>query len=416
MRTLILFLTLMVATLALACSADRVRPEVQPVEHGVWVNIGGPPTPPAPNVDEIAFHPEIRFEGRFDRRDVAGPRCAWPACRAVAVFEGNTARVWLNEEAEPWMKGGPSEWDVFVDGVWKWKLTAELGVHEYTLVSGIHWGVHEVELYRRSEARYGTTQILGFDFHVGVLLSPSRPRARRIEVIGDATSAGVGIEALGRAEGCPGGTDEAAWQNIRAAYPQRLADLLDAELDAAVASGVGVAKNWWRPDPVTIGTLQERALPFDATSAIAYDSRALDAIVVMVGESDFAVGAPEDDGPPTESEFKSAYDDLVGRLRMRAPTAEIFLVTSPTASDASPAGRRARTTIGHSVLAIAEARRNDGDLWVHAIAPGPAQPSELTACEGHGNIAFHERVAQELASRIREVSTTDKWKPKEVRE
>lgn len=407
MRLSLLFFFL--ATLALACTGRTTRDDDVPVEHGVWVNMGTPPAPPAPRLDEIALHPAARYEGRFDMRDADGPRCGWPACRATAVFEGNTARVRLRETAEPWMSGGPSEWDVIVDGVWKWKLVATPGVHEYTLVSGIHWGVHEVTLYRRSEARYGTTQILGFDFHVGLLQPAPRSRERRIEVIGDATSVGFGIEGTGRGEGCPGGADEAAWQNIRRAYPQRLADELGAELDATVASGAGIARNVWRSDPNTMRTLQERALPFDPTSAVVDDTRPVDAIVVMLGESDFAIGLPRDDGPPTERELCDAYVDLVARVRLRAPTAEIFLVTPPTASDEVPAGRRARTTIARVIGAVVETRHDDGDLWVHAIAPAPATSTELTACAGYGNDQFHERVARELAAQIRATSTTRRW-------
>ena len=408
MRALYRLLPIVTATLALACSSEKVDSGT-PVEHGVWVNMGGPPLPDAPRVDEVPLHPAVRYEGRFDRRDAAGPKCAWPACRATASFEGNTARVTLREEAEPWMTGGPSEWDVLVDGEWKWKLVAQPGVHEYTLVTGIHWGVHQVELYRRTEARYGTTQILGFDFHVGVLQAAPRARPRRIEVIGDATSAGFGIEGVGRGEGCPGGANEATWQNIRLAYPQRLADLLGAELDATVATGAGVARNVWRPDPTTIAELQERMLPFDPSSAMVHETRPVDAVVVMVGESDFAIGLPDDDGVPSDDEFRAAYADLVDRVRARLPGAEIFLATSPTASDREPEGRRTRTTIGGAILAITDERRDRGDLWIHAIAPGPAIASELTACAGHGNEAFHERVAQELAERIRERSMTKKW-------
>lgn len=408
MRLLSCFLPIVTATLALACSSGKTVDDT-PVEHGVWVNMGGPPQPPEPRIQAIPIDPAVRYEGRFDHRDEAGPKCAWPACRATAVFEGNTARVTLREEAEPWMTGGPSEWDVLVDGEWKWKLVAQPGVHEYTLVKGIHWGVHQVELYRRTEARYGTTQILGFDFHVGALQGAPRARTRRIEVIGDATSAGFGIEGVGRGEGCPGGADEAAWQNIRLAYPQRLANLLDAELDATIATGAGVARNVWRPDRTTIAELQERLLPFDPSSALASDARPVDAVVVMVGESDFAIGLPNDDGAPSDDEFRAAYADLVDRVRARLPGAEIFLATSPTASDREPEGRRTRTTIGRTVSAIADERRDRGDLWIHAIAPGPAVSSELTACAGHGNEAFHERVAQELAERIRERSMTKKW-------
>ncbi|MBS2017760.1 MAG: hypothetical protein JST00_33085 [Deltaproteobacteria bacterium] len=407
-----------------ACDGSECRAseacDDTPVEHGVWVNMGGPPRPPPPNVDPVPLAPAVRLEGRFDTRDERGPRCAWPSCRATAVFEGNTARVTLAEQTEPWMTGGPSEWDVFVDGVWSWKLVAQPGVHEYTLVSGVHWGRHEVELYRRTEARYGTTQIRGFDFHVGVMQPAPARRHRRIEVVADTTASGLGLGGIGRGEGCPGGVDAATWQNARLAFPQRLADLLEAELDATVAAGAGVVQNRWRLDPTTMIERQERALPFETETTAAPTSgrqpfsftrapRPVDAIVVMIGESDFALGLPRDEGAPSEAALREAYGVLVDRLRQRAPTAEIFLATSPTASDASPPGRRTRTTIARATFAIAEQKRERGDLFVRAISPRAATPSERTACAGHGDAAFHERVARDLAETIRATSLTDRW-------
>src|SRR5205085_6880986 len=146
-----------------------------------------------------------------------------------------------------------------------------------------HWGEHRIELYRRSEAQFGTTQIRGFDFHVGQFRAPPTPASHRIEVIGDASSAGFGIEGVGRGEGCPGGANAARWENMRIAYPQVLADFLDGELMAAVFTGKGVARNVWRLDPTPMTAIHERVLPFDPSSAFTSDVKQPDAIVVMLG-------------------------------------------------------------------------------------------------------------------------------------
>jgi hypothetical protein len=53
-----------------------------------------------------------------------------------------------------------------------------------------------------------------------------------------------------------------------------------------------------------------------------------------------------------------------------------------------------------AITTVANERSAAGDAKVLAYAPTLATPAELTACNGHGNPAFHVRVAAELAGVI----------------
>jgi hypothetical protein len=132
--------------------------------------------------------------------------------------------------------------------------------------------------------------------------------------------------------------------------------------------------------------------PFDLSSAVP------DVVVTMMGGNDYSMGIPADNGAPTQNEFTGAYRAfVVGTLRASYPNAHLFLTVSPSVSDAD---RNARTIITNTVQTIASERNAAGDSRVYAFLPAVAQASELTACNGHGTPAFHERVANELAAQI----------------
>lgn len=349
--------------------------------------------------------PEVQFIGRFDTRDTAGPKFGWPGCRIRVRFSGTQASVDLNEIEDTWMDGAPSEWDVSVDGAWGDKIVTTPGKKTYAIASGLTAGDHSVELYKRSEAQNGVTQFLGFDFGGGTLLAPPPRSTRHIEVIGDSAAAGFGVEGIGYPnDDCPGLDYSSAWQNFRKSFGALLGESLDAELHGTVYSGKGMVKNIWRPDPDTMPIIFPLANPADESSNYDFAWKA-DVVVMMLGGNDFAEGQPDEDGgngPATATEFTNAYRTFVAGLRDHYPNAHIFLTTSPSVSDAEPAGRSSRTNILDTTSAIAKEHNADGDAKVYAFAPKVATPQELTACNGHGTPAFHERVAAELATIVKE--------------
>lgn len=347
--------------------------------------------PPTPN-----GAPEVQLIGRFDYRDAAAPECAWPGCRAIARFSGTQVSVKLEERSAAWMEGAPSHWDVAIDGVLQPKLVLSPGVHDYVLATGLPHGDHVVELYKRTEAQNGTTKFRGYDFAGGMLLAPPARRTRRIEVIGDSGIAGFGIE--GEGADCPGPDWGSQWQNFRAAMGEQLGGALDAEVQGTVYSGKGMAKNIWHPDTDTMPRLFPRALPNDPSSTWDFSRYVPDVVVIMIGGNDFAIGQPVDEGPATLAEFTEAYDAFVVKLRAVYPAAYVFLAVSPSVSDAEPAGRSSRTNVLAGVEDVV-ARR--ADARVSSVVPPIAQPSELTACNGHGNAAYHRRLAADVAAAVR---------------
>ncbi|MBX3198610.1 MAG: hypothetical protein KF894_10790 [Labilithrix sp.] len=356
----------------------------------------------APPDPEPSGPPRVDFVGRFDTRDPSAPTCGWPGCRIVARFEGTRVTARLEEITESWMSGGPSEWDVTIDGALRPKLVMQAGSHEYVLATDLAPGEHVVELYKRSEAQTGSTRFLGYDFAGGELLAPPGRHLRKLEIIGDSQPAAFGVEGVGHGPMCPGLNYAARWQNFHRSFGARLGVDLKAEVQGTVYSGKGMVKNIWRPDKDTMPVLFPRAVPTIAGSAWDFTAYVPDVVVIMIGGNDFAIGQPEDDGPPTLAQFTDAYDAFVRTVRQHYPDAHVFLATSPSVSDAEPPERHSRTNVMTGIASVV-ARRNDaGDARVYAATPPIAHASELTGCEGHGSPEFHERVAHDLTPLIRE--------------
>lgn len=300
------------------------------------------------------------------------------------------------------MEGGPSEWDVSVDGVLQPKIVLDLGARDYVLATNLPAGVHTVELYKRSESQNGYTKFLGYDLGGGVLLAPPAPSARRIEFVGDSGPAGFGIEGVGQGPDCAGPDWAARWQNFHKSMVARLGEITNADVEGTIYSGKGLAQNIWSTDTGTLPLLYPRSNPLDPSSTFDQSAFVPAVIVLMAGGNDFALGQPTDRGPASLEAFTQATSSLVAMFRARSPKAHVFLALSPSLSDEQPAGRASRTNTKAGFDTVASDRAAAGDARVYSVAPPVAQASELTGCNGHGNPQYHDRVAQQLAAVIRE--------------
>lgn len=365
-------------------SAGKADPS--PPSRASAPDSGASPAPEAPGV----FHQPL-FVGRFDTTDPAGPKASWPGTRVIARFDGTKVSVKLKEHAEDWMEGAPSYWEVRIDdGPWtSIAMIADDQPHDFELASGLSPGPHQVEIYKRSETQTGITQFLGFDFHGGTSLPPPERQLRKIEVLGDSFASGFGVEnTTAPNTDCPGPDWAGRWQNFRKAWGAVLGETFDAEVHGIVYSAKGLIYNDWPTDTDPLRDYYDRADPnphiansnpplFDLTSWIP------DVIVMTQGSGD---GDSE--------EFREAYRDFViHRLRARAPKAHIFM------GIVSAGNREAVADISQKIVAE---RAAVGDFRMHAFMAKPWTWDEVTACNGHGTPAWHQRIAGEIGELIRE--------------
>lgn len=364
-----------------------------------------PSSPGAPSSDDSSEPPApepgipaVQLVGRFDERDPAGPKCGWPGCRVIARFWGTQVSARLVDDSG---ESGPSEWDVAIDGRWSSpKLVLSRTARDYVLARDLPRGKHTVELYKRTEGQDGVTQFLGFDFAGGSLLPPPPRKTRRIEIVGDSDVAGFGYEGALGADCTTAPKWWARFENFRAAWGERLAQKLDAELNAVVFSGKGFYFNIWRPDLETIGVLYPRSNPIDPTSTFDRTRFVPDVEVVSIGGNDYNMGQPEDTGPAPLDGFTQKARELTAELRTSYPETHIFLMAYAVLTDEYPPGRLRRTNVETALKTVVKEHEDAGDARVYFVAPPPSVASELTACDGHGGPEYHERIAQFMAEAI----------------
>src|SRR4051794_6235247 len=138
--------------------------------------------------------PGVRFVARVDRMNAAGPRFAWSGSTILARFTGSSIGVRLS--------GATNYFAVRIDGVLlPAVLTISEGKQDYPLAANLGPGPHELSVFRRSEARGGETTFLGLMLDpAGALLPPPPAPDRRLEIIGDSTTCGYGVD--GKSAGC----------------------------------------------------------------------------------------------------------------------------------------------------------------------------------------------------------------------
>jgi hypothetical protein len=288
--------------------------------------------------------------------------------------------------------GGPSRYDVFIDGVLEpAQLVTQVGQVTYPLAQGLAAGPHTVELLKRTEGNLGVTTFMGFDFGAGgALLAPPPTPTRRIEIISDSTIDGYGIEGMGPV--CPAGTLEAS-HSARLGLAGLIASDLGADAHMIGYSGKGLTRNSYLPDTATMGVLYPRALPDDATSLWDFTTWTPDVVVISIGGTDFNAGVPN------IATLSTKYDELVQMVRTYAPDAHIFMTIYAQLKDSYPVGYNVRTNLRTAIQNVIAA--NPADTKLHLYQMLESVPSQETGCQYHGNLALHRSLATAFVPVIR---------------
>src|SRR5262245_16889249 len=123
------------------------------------VMVGGWQVQPLP-VEVSPKDPNVRYVGRWDLRDAAGPRCAWAGSSVSAKFQGSAVNVVLKST-------GADHFQIVIDGQPASVVAAEAGKTVYKAASGLPDKEHTIEVFKRTEPLVGQTQFLGFQIPKG---------------------------------------------------------------------------------------------------------------------------------------------------------------------------------------------------------------------------------------------------------
>ena len=336
----------------------------------------------------------IHWLGRNVPQDAANPthvRLSWPGVGLGVRFSGTGLQADMRDDPPPY--GGPalgSYWDVTVDGGAATTISLTTSHQSISLAAGLAPGEHELWLVKRTEASLGASEIFSLVPTGGALLAPPPAAARRLEVVGASIETGYGVGGL---EGVNCGAFQSAQQNQSQAWPQLLANSLDAELMNTSYSGKGMSSNISiSADPVnTMPVMAQLAEPTDFKHA--WDSRQWvpDAVAIAMGSNDWeGLGASEFD----PNRLLVAYVDFVEQLRTTAPQAMVYVTLSPQIY------AQERSDLDAALQQVVAGLRAAGDLRVRYFS-FPEYDGSAKGCDGHPPPALHGQMASLLAAQIR---------------
>ena len=328
-------------------------------------------------VDIPADHPGIRYSGRFDAADPKRPSCDWPGCSIQAGFSGTSITVKLS--------GGDNDFNVIIDGQWKSKLTIDNAKSSYVAAADLSAGPHTLLLTKRTEGFQGVTTFSGLQLEDGQSLTDLPPRpAKRIQFIGDSYTVGYGDEANTLVCG-----DRRPFDNNYVAYGPVTARAVDAEYSVQAVSGLGMVHNYG--DPVAMSAqpmppLYDRTLFAQAQPKWDMSKWVPDVIVVALGTNDFSTAVK-----PTETQYTSAYQAFLAKLRGWHPNAQILCLTFSADNYQKP-----------YVDSVVNRALKAGDTRIHR-AHMPALATSDLGCDYHPNVSGHRKFADALIPVMRQL-------------
>jgi lysophospholipase L1-like esterase len=329
----------------------------------------------------------IHYLGRFDTRDPAGPRFAFPGSAIAVTFHGTGMQVALSDS-------GTSYFTVVVDGGAPSVVPTSGANHTYTLASKLTAGQHTLVLTKRTESDVGVVQFLGFTTQGGALVASPDPFARRIEYVGDSITCGYGDLGVG-----PNCSFSASTEDETVAYGALAAAALNAQQTVVAYSGKGVYRNYDGSTTGLVPALFELTLPDDPTSTWGFATPPPDVVVVNLGTNDFAMGDPG-------VGFEQAYEAFLRTIRQHYPKAYVVCTMSPM-SDAT-----SRAEDEGYVQAAIQDLASGGDARVSALgitgADGgptwgfePQLASNGYGCDSHPSGKTQKLMGQELTAALK---------------
>ena len=354
------------ALMALACTRQESPSAPAPI----------PVIAPAAAAKELgAPAPTVRLVGRFDTTDPAAIRFAWSGSMIVGRFKGTGMTARLKDE------GGKNHVEVLVDGEPKADLRIDPKKDSYTLAEGLPDAVHDIAIYKRTEAKLGELTFLGFEPQ-GTMLPPPPAADRRMELIGDSITAGFGNEGPGAV--C---TFNPADENQYTAYGAIAARELKAEHVTIAWSGK------------TIGEMTdyyERTLPDRPESVWDFKAWTPQLVVINLGTNNFATY------DPGEPRYVRVYTNLFDRVRKAYPKALVVCLLGPMLSNAYPVGKQ-NLTLARRYMAAAIAKiKASGEANFEYLELPEQKASDGYGCGFHPSAKTHKLMAERVVAVARE--------------
>ncbi len=260
----------------------------------------------------------ISYEGRIAHTTKAA-ELMWPGTSITVNFIGTGISGEFKDQDTS------NYYNVIIDDDSMYTLQFDTLKKLVSLASGLPYGKHTLQLFKRTEWDKGKTWFYGFETNGKTkLLKPKKLPRRKIEFFGNSISCGYAINDRKHDSGL------GYYENNYDAYPAITARHFNAQYHCTAKSGIGVMVSWF---PLIMPEMYDRLDPTDSTSKWDFSKFTPDVVVINLFQNDsWIVNMPENEQfkkrfgikPPDENFIVHAYKNFVQTIRSTYPKAQII--------------------------------------------------------------------------------------------
>lgn len=324
----------------------------------------------------------IAYEGRILYHPNAAD-LSWPGTTVSINFRGQGISAIMQD------RDTANYYNVIVDGKVTLKLHPDTIKRSYVLASGLTYGTHHIELFKRTEWDKGKTLFYGFETSGNThLLPPSAQKKRKIEFYGNSITCGYADE-----DSTHGNNSSVGYfENNYLTYAAITARHFNAQYSCIAKSGIGIMVSWF---PLIMPEMYNRLDPTDATSKWNFEKYTPDIVVINLFQNDsWIVNMPNNPQfkyrfgtkKPDAAFIVAAYKNFVASIRNKYPHASIICVLGNM--DATKAGSPWPDYVKQAV-----AQLHDSKIYTHFF------PYKNTG--GHPSIVEQKAMATSLIAFIK---------------
>ena len=176
---------------------------------------------------------KIQYEGRIGRTADSAADLSWPGSSVLIRFEGTEIKALLKDET------GKNTFNVIIDQKNISKLELDTAKKYYTLASSLPKGIHTIELFKRTESRWGSAFFYGFSIAGNAKLFQPLEKKLKMEFFGNSITCGYAIEDS------TGDSGDAKFENNYLSYASLTARHFNAANHNTAVSGIGIMVSWF---------------------------------------------------------------------------------------------------------------------------------------------------------------------------
>lgn len=270
---------------------------------------------------------KIKALGRTEMVDSNRLKFDFPGVRFIMQFSGSKSIAVKFKSSSKSYFQAIIDGKVIVDTLGKPILFGSISDTTCVLATGLCKSKHEIVFFKRTENLDNIpSEFMGFIVDDGAKVEPApKPKARKLEFIGNSITCGFGTEACDKADKFTPETE-----NNYLSYANVISRAFDADVNVVSHSGRGVVRNYGDKYKVstqypTVPKLYVRSIDADSVKHWDFNQFKPDAVIINLGTNDFST-FPYPDKPV----FIDGYLKLIATIRGHyGQETPIFCVVGP---------------------------------------------------------------------------------------